>query len=81
MEVLAEQIADVLQEPLGDPLWSEIIIVQNRSMERWVSVQLALRHGISANIRFHFIRTFLYETLANVMGNRPEDGCEPGIMT
>lgn len=38
MEVLAQPFADVLR----DPLRSEIIVVQNRSMERWVSMQLAL---------------------------------------
>lgn len=81
MEVLAEQLADVLREPLGDPLRSEIVMVQNRSMERWVSMQLALRHGICANIRFPFPRTFLYEILAKVTENLPEDDYEPGIMT
>ena len=54
-------------------------MVQNRSMERWVSMQLALRHGICANIRFPFPRTFLYEILAKVTENLPEDDYEPGI--
>jgi hypothetical protein len=29
MKVRAEQLADVLREPLGDPLKSEIVIAQN----------------------------------------------------
>jgi exonuclease V gamma subunit len=55
MEILAEQIADVLR----DPQRSGIVIVQNRNMERWISMPLDLRHGICANISFLFPRTFM----------------------
>ncbi len=52
MELLAARPAKTLRKPFSDPLQNDIVIVQNLGMERWVSMQLALRHGICANVRF-----------------------------
>ena len=34
LEILAKQLATVVQTPLADPLSPEIIVVQSRGMER-----------------------------------------------
>ncbi|MBU3932538.1 MAG: exodeoxyribonuclease V subunit gamma, partial [Proteobacteria bacterium] len=81
MEVLAEQLAETLRSPLSSPLQNEIVIVQNRSMERWISMQIARRLGVCANVRFPFPRAFLYEILAKLTGAAPGDEYEPEIMT
>ena len=81
MEMLAAQLADTLRKPLSDPLQSDVVVVQNRGMERWVSMQLALRHGICANVRFPFPRAFLCETAAGLTGIAPGDEYEPEILT
>lgn len=60
LEALAERLAEVLRAPLPSPLMEEIIVVQSRGMERWVSMQLAGYHGICANYRFPFPNTFLH---------------------
>ncbi|MCG6536406.1 MAG: exodeoxyribonuclease V subunit gamma [Syntrophales bacterium LBB04] len=60
LETLAEKLAEVLQPPLVDPLTSEIIVVQSKGMERWVSMELARNQGVCANIRFPFPNTFIY---------------------
>ncbi|MBW2001697.1 MAG: exodeoxyribonuclease V subunit gamma, partial [Deltaproteobacteria bacterium] len=51
LEILADILAEVLEEPLASVLDEEIIVVQSKGMERWVSMQLAQRHGICANYR------------------------------
>jgi exodeoxyribonuclease V gamma subunit len=61
MEVLAEKLADVLAGFLSSPLTPEIIVVQSRGMERWISMQLAAFHGICANVRFPFPRRMIQD--------------------
>jgi exodeoxyribonuclease V gamma subunit len=61
MERLVERLAELVREPLASPLAPEIIVVQSRGMERWVSMQLARLNGISANVRFPFPNAFLEE--------------------
>ncbi len=67
MEVLAEKLADVLAGPLSSPLTPEIIVVQSRGMERWVSMQLAAFHGICANVRFPFPRRMIQDIFHAVL--------------
>ncbi len=54
LEVLIDKLAEVLEEPLSSPFSPEIIVVQSKGMERWVSLQLAQRWGICANCEFPF---------------------------
>ncbi|MFH1480516.1 MAG: exodeoxyribonuclease V subunit gamma, partial [Pseudomonadota bacterium] len=61
LEILAERLGEVLRTPLASPLASEIVVVQSRGMERWLSMQLAERHGICANFRFPFPNAFVQE--------------------
>lgn len=67
MEVLIEHLAEVLHAPLADAMAPEIIVVQSRGMERWVSMELARRNGISANVQFPFPNAFLEATLQAVL--------------
>ncbi len=58
LEILAEKLADVLRRP-GDPLKTDVVIVQSRGMERWLSLTLARLNGIAANGRFPFPNAFI----------------------
>ena len=60
-EILAAQLAECIRTPLSSPLAPEIIIVQSKGMERWLSMELARHHGVCANIRFPFPNAFLDE--------------------
>lgn len=54
LDILADHLAGFLEtEPLP-PLEQEVIVVQSRGMMRWLSLELAQRLGIAANLRFHF---------------------------
>jgi exodeoxyribonuclease V gamma subunit len=57
LEALAEELAFKMRSP-GDPFQSEIIIVQSRGMERWLSLAIARQNGIVANCDFPFPNAF-----------------------
>jgi exodeoxyribonuclease V gamma subunit len=66
MELLVERLAALVREPLDSPLAPEIVVVQSRGMERWVSMELARLNGISGNVRFPFPNAFLEATFQAV---------------
>ena len=61
LEKLVQYLADHLNEPLQSPLAMEIIVVQSTGMAKWLSLELASRHGIAANYRFPFPKKYLEE--------------------
>jgi exodeoxyribonuclease V gamma subunit len=82
LEKLAEKLAELVSSPLASPLDKEVIVVQSRGMERWVSMQLAKRHGICANIQFPYPNHFVREAFGKVLPDLPERSpFEPEIMT
>jgi exodeoxyribonuclease V gamma subunit len=52
LEILAEKLAEVLSKPPSFPLQREVILVQSKGMDRWVSMELARHNGICANCWF-----------------------------
>jgi exodeoxyribonuclease V gamma subunit len=82
MEILAEQLARIVREPLPSPLVPEIIVVQSRGMERWVSMEIAGHNGICANCSFLFPNLFLQEIVKKIIPDLPEDSpFDPVAMT
>jgi exodeoxyribonuclease V gamma subunit len=82
LEILAEALAEVVCAPLRSPLIEEVILVQSRGMERWLSMELARRHGICANYRFPFPNAFVYELFRKVFQDLPEQSpFDPKTMT
>ena len=82
LEILAEKLAEVLSKPLSLPLQQEIILVQSKGMERWVSMELAGHNGICANCRFPFPNHFVYALFREVNPKLEETSpFAPEIMT
>ncbi|MCP4665372.1 MAG: exodeoxyribonuclease V subunit gamma [Deltaproteobacteria bacterium] len=82
LEILAQKLAEALSEPLPSPLESEVIVVQSRGMERWVSMELARRHGVSANCRFPFPNAFVHEVFRKTLPQLPDHPAfDPKILT
>ncbi len=52
LETLADLLAQDLARGTGGPFATELLVVQSRGMQRWVSLQLARRLGVWANFRF-----------------------------
>ena len=82
LEILADQLGRVLQDALPSPFDPEIIVVQSKGMERWISLQLAERQGICANCRFPFPNSFVQEIFQGVLKNLTKPALfDPGVMT
>lgn len=82
MEILARQLARIVRDPLPSPLVPEIIVVQSRGMERWVSMEIAAQNGICANCSFLFPNPFLQEIVKKIIPDLPEDSLfDPVTMT
>ncbi|OIP95978.1 MAG: exodeoxyribonuclease V subunit gamma, partial [Syntrophobacteraceae bacterium CG2_30_61_12] len=72
LENLAEVLAEVLRQPLRSPFDRELIVVQSKGMERWISLQLATRWGICGNCEFPFPTAILQRLHGAVLGDLPE---------
>ena len=82
MEILVSALAEVLGNSSTSPLKSEIIVVQSRGMERWLSMELARHHGIAANYAFPFPNAFVRDLFRQIFPDAPERSpFDPDIMT
>ena len=72
LELLADALAETVGQPLDSPLSTEIIVVPNRGMARWLSMQLADRLGIWGNSKFLFPDHFASELFHRAFPDLPE---------
>jgi len=81
MEMLAERLAELLARPLRSPLASEVIVVQSKGMQRWLTMELARRYGVWANCAYPFPNKFVRDIFAGTLPGTPSGGLfEPAIM-
>ncbi len=83
LETLAEKLSQILQmpPPSASELTPEIVVVQSKGMERWISLEIAQHNGICANVRFPFPNSFLQEIARQVLPEFPEPSpFEPEIL-
>ncbi len=83
--ILAEKLAGIIGIPVPGlsafPLSQDIIIVQSKGMERWISMELARHNGICANCRFPFPNSFLDEVLKHFFPDMPGSSLfEPDVI-
>src|SRR5450759_2870057 len=75
LELLARDLAHNISAPLSSPFQPELIVVQSQSMARWLRLELAREHGISANCIFpfpkHFARLIFSSALPDVAEESP----------
>lgn len=63
LECLADRLCGVIAEPLGPPLAPETILVPNPGMARWLSLAVAQRLGVAANLDCVFPAGFVWRVL------------------
>ncbi len=65
LEVLAGELAGLVRTPPAgaDPFEPEVVVIQSGGMRRWLSLRLAGRLGIAANIRFAFPAAYVWELI------------------
>jgi exodeoxyribonuclease V gamma subunit len=77
---LVQALADLLAEPLEDPMAPEIVAVPTRGMERWLTQRLSATlgasagraDGVCANITFPWPRRVVGDAVAAASGVDPE---------
>lgn len=74
LEHLAELLAAVLAVPPADPFCPETVIVQAKGMGRWLTLRLAERFGVCANVRFPLPASFLWDLIETALGRQPRRG-------
>jgi len=74
LERLAERLCERLcAGPIGEnPFDPELIVVQNPGMARWLSLQIADRLGVTANVRFPLPARFIWQVLGSALDSVPE---------
>jgi len=81
LEKLTDLLAAVISEPLQSPLTPETVVVQHPGMGRWLSLRLAERLGICANIRFPLPAGFIWEMFRHLLDEVPEHNrFEPTVL-
>ncbi|HUV07989.1 MAG TPA: exodeoxyribonuclease V subunit gamma, partial [Spirochaetia bacterium] len=82
LEHLADRLCTVLGTPLSSPFREEVILVQSKGMERWLSMQAATRFGIWANARYPFPNSFIQELCSALLpGESESPGFQPDVLT
>ncbi len=77
LEVLADAVSEWIAAPPAalktNPLLPETILVQSKGMQHWVSMAIAERNGICANVDFPFPNAFFEQLYSQVVGPWPQD--------
>ncbi|MBF0509361.1 MAG: exodeoxyribonuclease V subunit gamma, partial [Deltaproteobacteria bacterium] len=72
LELLFQELTKILAAPLSSPFEPEVILVQSKGMERWLSMQLASHSGICANYHFPFPNAFLNKIFQKIVPDFPD---------
>jgi exodeoxyribonuclease V gamma subunit len=72
LEHLTQRLADLLGQPVGDPLRTDWVVVQHPGMGRWLSLNLATSLGIAANIEFPLPAVFVWQVFRQLLEDVPE---------
>lgn len=72
LESLVNRLADNLCLFPASPFEPDIILVQSNGMKRWISMALAQRLTIAANLRFPYPATFIWKMYQAVLPQLPD---------
>ncbi|HLC15688.1 MAG TPA: exodeoxyribonuclease V subunit gamma [Thermodesulfovibrionia bacterium] len=73
MESLIRKMAEVFEKPLSSPLAKEVVVVQSKGMERWVSMELASKMRVCANYDFLFPEALVMNLFKSVISGVSEE--------
>ncbi|MBF0396440.1 MAG: exodeoxyribonuclease V subunit gamma [Desulfobacterales bacterium] len=81
LEILSFRLTEKLRSSPLQALNKEIIIVQNKGMGKWLSLEIAEKNGICSNILFLFPKAFSYLLFKEVVDLPNVTPFSPEIMT
>lgn len=83
LERLFEQLLGLFETPLADVMAAETVIVQSQGMARWLSLQLAEKQGICANLDCPFPASYIWRIFSGLEAAVPDDrlpAYEPDVL-
>ncbi len=72
VEQLADRLAATLLEDPLPPMEPEVVVVHGAGMARWLSLRLAERLGVCANVDFPFPASFIWDCFRRNLEGLPE---------
>ena len=82
LEILSDRLVETISKPLDRPMQPEVVLIQSRGMERWISFKIAGQTGICANFRFPFPNAFLKNLFQKLFPELPADSpFDPDTLT
>ncbi len=82
MEVLVDALGTTLREPPASAFTREVIVVQSKGMQRWLSMKLASRFGVWANGHYPFPNAMVHELFERFFSPDPDTSFfAPEVMT
>lgn len=82
MEKLVDALAGVVARPLATPFTAELIVIQSKGMQRWLSMELARRFGVWANCSYPFPNAFISSLFSLTLPERVSPASfSPEVMT
>jgi exodeoxyribonuclease V gamma subunit len=82
METLVDSLAGALRKPLASVFDREVIVVQSRGMQRWLSMELAKRFGVWANGHYPFPNAMVQKLFEMLFSEKPDTSLfRPDVMS
>jgi exodeoxyribonuclease V gamma subunit len=81
LEILAEELAAIAASRPLPPLLAETVVVQSRGMARWLSMQLASKIGVCANLSCPFPNAFISRVLGRLLDEEATGNDEREMVT
>ncbi len=82
MEVLVDALGSLLRVPPASAFTREVIVVQSKGMQRWLSMELASRFGVWANGHYPFPNAMVHELFERFFAPAPDSSLfSPEVMT
>ncbi|NTV60696.1 MAG: exodeoxyribonuclease V subunit gamma [Chlorobiaceae bacterium] len=82
MEILVDALAGALGRPPALVFEREVIVVQSRGMQRWLSMELAKRFGVWANGHYPFPNAMVKELFEQFFSEKPDTSLfKPDVMS
>ncbi len=81
LETLQQKLTRQLQAKPLPPLQREIVIVQSKGMQRWLSLEIARQCGICAHLEYLFPKAFVYSLFRQIAQLPETSPYAPEIMT
>ena len=72
LEDLSDQLSETLKTPSGAVMSPEVVAIPGAAISEWLTIYLARRHGVSANMQWLLPARLLWKAFRDVLPNVPD---------